>query len=86
MFNNISKWVVAMVLQKETSSGRAKFFKKFVQICRVSMLVCWYVCMKLLLLQDCCVVAKMLQALGGIRMTERVRVTSKVTERSKLKV
>ncbi|XP_065051624.1 RAS guanyl-releasing protein 2-A-like isoform X2 [Rhopilema esculentum] len=34
MFNNISKWVVAMVLQKESASGRARQFKKFIQICR----------------------------------------------------
>jgi len=34
MFNNISKWVIAMVLQKETPMARARLFKKFIQICR----------------------------------------------------
>ena len=37
MFNNISKWVIAMVLQKETPMARARLFKKFIQICRVSI-------------------------------------------------
>ncbi len=36
-FNNISKWVAAMVLQKSTAEGRAKQVKKFLQICRVSI-------------------------------------------------
>ena len=37
MFNNISKWVIAMVLQKETPMARARLFKRFIQICRVSI-------------------------------------------------